>query len=346
MENWFDTVAETLSRRDLERKEKAKNMFSGLQLYGGAPTEQQALDLKSLLGVEVPRVRPEGVRNISNLFDSALSPTSMAASAVGAPTRVRTPPEYASLVGSNDVKLLEIDAKRRELKHPATSLTNVIGAIAQKMGAGQELTPGEQEVYDKYYTSKTPWSIGELGEEEAMGAARVAAGLKANANVEAQIGMDQKKLAEKTQFDQGLLQVYKDKEAGLTDRFNKGLISLTSYRNAVLGLAKKKEAVRDTVLTSILNGSGVPNLNIERLMDVDVNGDGVITGSTKAASAGVGQIPDKVGNLTKDKGIAIITHVTSKPAEQQQEALKKLLEGYGPDERQYLFNIYQAKMGK
>jgi len=304
---------------------KSGNLLQSLMYFGGAPDQTQAVDLKNTLGFDWPRemITPPSVKtpSLSGIFNGAggFNPGMLPDTSVSV-----NPGEYKykPAMGSEALELVKLLSKQKETQKLPTP-NNVIGSIMSKRSQGLDLSDEESMLYDEYRTGKLPWFSEYMGGDELDLAAGVAGGLRTSANKDADIEMDMKKLSQKSMYDEKLLKLKQQAENNLMTRHKQNLISTDEFRKGMLNLKKKDSTIKNLVLTSLLEGEDLPDIDFSAFYGVKLPEQGGIT-------------------VNKDQAVAVVKRIKAFKGtdEERKKLVTKLLGEYTPPDREFIWNLY------
>lgn len=307
-------------RAEARDQGKAKNLLSALEYFGGSPSDAQASQLKQVLGFDWPSTTTTPTINMEG-------PTSGGSfNMQGNPKR-----EYAKATGSNPLALLTALAKIKEGKNTVTP-NSVIGNIMAKKSEGQPLTENDEALYSDYRSARSPWFTGNLDDEGLDKASMIAAGLSPNAYQDATLGMDKDKLQYKKEYDDKHMAFKERALSDLNTRFQKGLISVDAFRKGMLKLNTTSKAIQSILMSSLLNGEELPDMNLESLYGIQLPG-----GPAKPT-------PGK-GSVTTPQGEKIVDRIIAEKPEARKALINTLLEGYSDADRSMIHGLYQKRLG-
>lgn len=308
------------------KKDDAQGMLSSLMYFGGAPSRDQATQLKDVLGFNWPsttttQMVPQTGPSLN--FDGDAPGTGLSPMMSSLPVRQT---QFKEAMGSNPLAYMGVLAKMKEHTNKITPQT-VYGEILAKQAKGQPLSDPEQETIDMMMTGKTPWFLNNLDEDQQAQAAQMAGKIIPTAAESQRLGLDEKKLAAKTQYEQQLLELKTKAEQNLDFARRQGLIDNKQYREKVIRLKAVDGSVRNLMLHSLLSGDELPKVDVEKLYNISI----------PQTKVGLG--------VTKSEADGIIDKVTSAKPETQKALLQNLLNGYNPQDREFIFNVYKSRIG-
>lgn len=238
--NMFLQGTQAGNRDKVMARQKALDALSGLELFGGSPSDELAANLQETLGMEWPTQDP---------------------STVEPPLR----PGRRSIPGSIDLQQQLLDIKRINAeKDTGGDLTTdkLRAALMRRQAQGLSLTPEQEGVLKTLNMNRQPFFAGQLPQGELPAWARIQAGLDPDANTSENIA------AKAAQFAQGQERLERAM-AALDARFQKQYGATQDYRTKQLMLARTKAALQNTMLQALLAGEDIPQFDFQTLFNVD-----------------------------------------------------------------------------
>lgn len=298
---------------------RASNLLKSLLLFGGAPTQQQGMDLNDTLGFSWPK-RSLGKDSIQPMMERDLyqeDPLAGEQLDLGpAPEVGFEREEYVPTPGSLNMEMLKnMQSQGRE---KGITPNEIFGQILQKKTQGLPLEAGEEDVLGIYQSGKKPWYTGYMNEDEIDQSAGIAGGL--NINPAQQAKLDQSK----SHFDR-LMSFKQAAEKNLMERFQQNLMSVDEFRKGMLNLNSTDKAVKNSLIFSILGGGDVPEYDLSTLYGVNLD-------ATDTSDIGDSQVN------------AIIQQLIATPENQRKDKAQTLLKGFNNDQRKKIFDGYQKAL--